>query len=43
MLVALLGGWFEGSVEADVRSVVDEWAAQLRGVGMKVELDDVGL
>lgn len=43
LLVALLGGWFNGDVEQDVRNVVEEWAGQLRDVGVQVELDEVGL
>ncbi|ORY80227.1 PIN domain-domain-containing protein [Leucosporidium creatinivorum] len=43
LLIALLGGWFDGEVEGSVRAVVREWEGQLRGVGVQVELDDVRL
>lgn len=43
LLIALLGGWFEGDVEKEVRIVVEEWASQLRAVRVDVRLDDIGL
>lgn len=43
LLIAFLGGWFDGEVEGSVRAVVKEWEQQLKGVGVQVELDEVGL
>ncbi|KAM0793280.1 hypothetical protein ACM66B_000741 [Microbotryomycetes sp. NB124-2] len=42
-LIALLGGLFQGGVEDVVCAVSEEWAAQLRNLGLDVVLDPTAL
>jgi hypothetical protein len=38
-LMAILGGLFDGDVEAAVREVQEQWAGQLRSLGVNVVLE----
>lgn len=38
ILMAVLGGLFDGDVEAPVRAVMEKWAGQLRGLGVQVNV-----